>query len=54
MARPNKGQAPKQKHARPPWVDEAAKQRQKAQEREVAGRHKQDGQNDQQGHKTSK
>jgi hypothetical protein len=37
--------------SKPPPVDEVAKQKQKAEEKEVAGRHKNDGQNDHTGHK---
>ena len=37
--------------SKPPAVDEVAQQKQKAQEQEVAGRHKNDGQNDHQGNR---
>jgi hypothetical protein len=37
--------------AKPPRVDEVAKQKQKAEEKEVAGRHKNDGQDDHKGNK---
>jgi len=37
---------PQQQSTKPPRVDEDARQKQKAQQQEVAGRHKNDGQND--------
>ena len=45
-----KDKEPKQsnKNTRPPQTDDAAKQKQKAEQKEVAGRHKNDGQK---GHK---
>lgn len=36
---------------KPPHVDEVGKQKQKAEEQEVAGRHKNDGQNDHKGNR---
>ena len=46
MAKHVKDFNPQQQHTKPPPVDEVAKQKQKAEEKEVAGRHKNDGQND--------
>ncbi|MES2534246.1 MAG: hypothetical protein V4632_00095 [Pseudomonadota bacterium] len=46
---PNQGQSHSSQEA-----EEVNKQKQKAQENEVAGRHKNDGQNDHAGHKTSR
>lgn len=40
---------PQSQHSKPPRVDEAAMQRQKAEAQEVAGRHHNDGQNDHKG-----
>lgn len=40
-----------QQQSKPSRVDEVAKQKQKAEEQEVAGRHKNDGQNDHKGNK---
>lgn len=37
--------------SKPPRVDEVAMQRQKAEEQEVTGRHKNDGQNDHKGNR---
>ncbi|MEO8386244.1 MAG: hypothetical protein ABI583_13435 [Betaproteobacteria bacterium] len=37
---------PQQQHTKPPRVDEVAKLKQDAEEKEVLGRHKNDGQND--------
>ena len=49
MAKQNKDFNPQQQHSKPPLVDEVAKQKQKAEEQEVAGRHKNDGQDDHKG-----
>ncbi|MDQ3028163.1 MAG: hypothetical protein M3R58_16895 [Pseudomonadota bacterium] len=42
---------PQQQDSKPPAVDEVAEQKRKSQEQEVAGRHKNDGQNDHQGNR---
>jgi len=42
---------PQPQESKPPPVDEVAKQRQRAEEQEVAGRHKNDGQNDHKGNR---
>jgi hypothetical protein len=49
MAKQNKEFNQQQQRSKPPLVDEVAKQKQKAEEQEVAGRHKNDGQNDHKG-----
>jgi hypothetical protein len=49
MAKPGKDFNPQQQDSKPPRVDEVAEQKQKAEEKEVAGRHKNDGRNDHQG-----
>ena len=46
MAKQGKDFNPQQQQSQPPRVDEVAEQKQKAEEKEVAGRHKNDGQND--------
>lgn len=46
MAKHDKEFNPQQQVSKPPPVDEVAQQKQKAEEKEVAGRHKNDGQND--------
>ena len=46
MAKHDKGFNPQLQQTNPPLVDEVAKQKQKAEEHEVAGRHKNDGQHD--------
>ncbi len=51
MPKQNKDFNPQQQQSKPPSVDEDAKQKQKAQEQEVAGRHKNDGQNDHKGNR---
>lgn len=51
MAKQGKEFNPQQQHSKPPGVDEVAKQQQKAQEQEVAGRHKNDGQDDHKGNR---
>jgi len=40
---------PQDQASKPPAVDNVAEQKQKAEQQEVAGRHKNDGQNDHQG-----
>ena len=42
---------PQQQHTKLPLVDEVAKQKHKAEGKEVAGRHKNGGQNDHQGNR---
>jgi hypothetical protein len=42
-------QSKHQERANPPRKDDVAEQKQKAQEQEIAGRHKNDGQNDHEG-----
>lgn len=42
---------PQHQKPTPPLVDEVAQLKQKAEEKEVAGRHKNDGQNDHQGNR---
>ena len=49
MAKHKKDFNPQPQQSKPPRVDEVAQQRQKAEEQEVAGRHKNDGQNDHKG-----
>lgn len=49
MTKPTKDSHPQQQPSKSLRVDEIAKQKQKAEEQEVAGRHKNDGQNDHQG-----
>jgi hypothetical protein len=49
MSKREKEFNPQDQASKPPKVDEAAEQKRKAQEQEVAGRHKNDGQNDHQG-----
>jgi hypothetical protein len=51
MARQYKESNQQQQQAKPPRVDEVAEQKQKAREQEVAGRHKNDGQNDHKGNR---
>ena len=51
MAKHGKDFNPQQQESKPPRVDEVAEQKQKAEEKEIAGRHKNDGQNDHQGNK---
>ena len=46
MAKHVKDFNPQQQHTKPPRVDEVAKQKQEAEQQEVLGRHKNDGQND--------
>lgn len=49
MTQQTKNQQPKPGQAHPSHAEEANKQKQKAEEREVAGRHKNDGQKDHKG-----
>jgi hypothetical protein len=51
MTKQNKDFNQQSQQSKPPLVDEVAKQRQKAEEQEVAGRHKNDGQDDHKGNK---
>ena len=51
MAKPNKDLNPQLQQSKPPQVDEVAKQKQRAEEQEVAGRHKNDGQSDHKGNR---
>ncbi|HWH47768.1 MAG TPA: hypothetical protein VN664_08210 [Burkholderiales bacterium] len=53
MGKQNKdfNQQQQQQSSRPPKVDEDARQKQKAHEQEVAGRHKNEGQNDHKGNR---
>jgi len=51
MAKREKAFNPQDQASKPPAVDEVAEQKRKAQEQEVAGRHKNDGQNDHQGNR---
>ena len=51
MAKQNKDLNPQAQQSKPPRVDEVAMQKQKAEVKEVAGRHKNDGQNDHKGNR---
>jgi hypothetical protein len=51
MAKHEKDFKPQQQDSKPPQVDEVAEQKAKAEQAEVAGRHKNDGQNDHQGNR---
>ena len=51
MAKHNQAVNPQPQQSIPPQVDEVAMQKQKAEEQEVAGRHKNDGQNDHKGNR---
>jgi hypothetical protein len=51
MTKQNKDFNKQPQRSKPPLVDEVAKLRQKAEEQEVAGRHKNDGQDDHKGNK---
>jgi hypothetical protein len=51
MAKQNKDMNPQPQQSKPPRVDELAMQKQKAEEQEVAGRHKNDGKNDHKGNR---
>ena len=46
MTQLDKPPYPQPPHSKPPLVDELAQERQKQEEKEIAGRHKNDGQND--------
>lgn len=49
MSKHEKEFNPQDQASKPPAVDEVAEQKGKAEEKEVAGRHKNDGKNDHQG-----
>jgi hypothetical protein len=49
MTKHDKDFNPQQQQSKPPPVDEVAQSKQKAEESEVAGKHKNDGKNDHQG-----
>jgi hypothetical protein len=49
MPKHKKDFQPQDQASKPPAVDAVAEQKRKAEEQEVAGRHKNDGQNDHQG-----
>lgn len=51
MRKLDKDLNPQLQQSKPPRIDEIAKQKQKAEEQEVAGRHKNDGQNDHKGNR---
>lgn len=51
MAKQERDFNQQKQQSKPPPVDEVAKQQQKAQEQEVAGRHKNDGQDDHKGNR---
>jgi hypothetical protein len=51
MARQSKDFNQQQQQSKPPRVDEVGKQKQKAEVQEVAGRHKNDGQDDHKGNR---
>jgi hypothetical protein len=51
MAKQTKNLNPQPQQSKPPRVDEVGMQKQKAEEQEVAGRHKNDGQNDHKGNR---
>ncbi len=51
MANHDRNIDPQHPKPKPPLVDEVARLKQKAEEQEVAGRHKNDGQNDHQGNR---
>ena len=51
MSQNDKPHYPEPPHSKPPLVDIAAQERQKAEEKEIAGRHKNDGKNDHQGNR---
>lgn len=54
MTQQTKDQHQKQGHTHTPHDDQVNKEKQKAEELEVTGRHKNDGKNDNAGHKTSR
>ena len=51
MAKHEKQFNPQDQASKPPATDEVSEQKRKAEEKEVAGRHKNDGQNDHQGNR---
>ena len=51
MAKHDKAFNPQDQASKPPRTDEVAEQKGKAEEQEVAGRHKNDGKNDHQGNR---
>ena len=51
MTEHDKPPYPQPPHLKPPLVDELAQERQKAEEPEIVGRHKNDGKNDHQGNR---
>jgi hypothetical protein len=51
MAKQNRDFNQQQQQSKPPRVDELAKEKQKAEEEEVAGRHKNDGKDDHKGNR---
>jgi hypothetical protein len=51
MAKQSKTLNPQVQNSKPPRVDEIARQKQGAEQKEVAGRHKNDGQNDHKGNR---
>ncbi|MBA3774820.1 MAG: hypothetical protein H0X11_00005 [Betaproteobacteria bacterium] len=51
MAKQDKPFIPQAQESKPPHEDAVAMQKQRAEEKEVAGRHKNDGQNDHQGNR---
>lgn len=53
MAKRAKNMNPQPQQSKPPRVDEVALQKGKAEEQEVAGRHKNDGKNDHKGTRRS-
>lgn len=54
MPKSSQGRQPRPMHAPPSKVDTVSKQKQQAEQSEVAGRHKNAGRNDNIGHKTSR
>ena len=54
MSKSSQGHPPRPVHAPPSQVDTVTLQKQRAEQAEVAGRHKNAGRNDNIGHKTSR
>lgn len=54
MPKSSQGRQPRPVHAPPSKIDTVSKQKQQAEQAEVAGRHKNAGRNDNIGHKTSR
>lgn len=54
MSKSSQGHPPRPMHAPPSKVDTVTQQKQRAEQAEVAGRHKNAGRNDNIGHKTSR